>query len=356
MKFLELKLNNKNYRFHYFWLRDNCPDSISANGQKLHESNSLDLSIEPQDVDFDGKQLKITWPDGHQSQYSTEFLRQNIYDREHQDIAPYQLWDQDIQQKIKRHDYQEICVDVAAKIAWLQDIEDSGLTILKNVPTKEKAVFDVIEQFGYLRKTNYGDLFEVRAEEKPSNLAFSPLPLSVHTDNPYRDPCPSLQLLHCLVQSSEGGISAFTDGFSAAEKLKNIDPKAFKLLSEHEVEFRYKSDDALLEYRGAIIRQDSNGHIVKIRINNRSMCSLNLPFDIVPDFYRALFKFRGLLEDPSSWVKIRLEPGDLALMNNERILHGRVGHSVGYRHLQGCYADIDTLLSTLKILKKESLR
>ena len=47
-------------------------------------------------------------------------------------------------------------------------------------------------------------------------------------------------------------------------------------------------------------------------------------------------------------------PGDLFIVDNQRVLHGRktVGGS-GRRHLQGCYADKDSLLSTLRVLERE---
>ena len=51
-------------------------------------------------------------------------------------------------------------------------------------------------------------------------------------------------------------------------------------------------------------------------------------------------------------LHVLMQPGALLLLDNERVLHGRAGQSVGARHLQGCYADRDGLLNTLKILEK----
>ena len=76
-------------------------------------------------------------------------------------------------------------------------------------------MLDVIKQFGFVRETNYGPLFEVRTEVHPTNLAFTNLGLGCHLDNPYRDPVPGLQLLHCLESSTEGGESILQDGFQA---------------------------------------------------------------------------------------------------------------------------------------------
>jgi gamma-butyrobetaine dioxygenase len=59
-------------------------------------------------------------------------------------------------------------------------------------------VLTVAETFGFVRETNYGRLFDVRVVPDPSNLAFTSREILPHTDNPYRDPVPTLQLLHRL--------------------------------------------------------------------------------------------------------------------------------------------------------------
>ena len=58
-----------------------------------------------------------------------------------------------------------------------------------------------------MRETNYGRHFEVRAEVNPINLALTGLGLPAHSDNPYRDPVPSVQVLYCLESSAAGGES-----------------------------------------------------------------------------------------------------------------------------------------------------
>jgi len=251
-----------------------------------------------------------------------------------------------------RHSYADVCNDSNTLRKWLRDVATLGFGLLQNVPLVEKKIFDVVDLFGFVRDTNYGKLFEVRAEENASNLAFTPQPLSVHTDNPYRDPCPSLQLLHCLVQAEEGGLTALSDGFYAAKKLREDAPEAFELLTTHEVLFHYESETAVLDNRDKVISLNSDGSVRKIRINNRSMAPLQLPFDIVESFYQAMSAFRSILESEESQYRFLMQPGDLVLFDNERVLHGRAGESVGERHLQGCYADRDGLLSTLKVLEK----
>ncbi len=167
-----------------------------------------------------------------------EFLTAWAYDRPSAYTDCVILWNKEIGDHIQRHDYREVCAGPPALKSWLQDIERYGFSLLKNVPPVEETIFDVVGLFGVVRETNYGRLFEVRAEENASNLAYTPVPLSVHTDNPYRDPCPTLQLLHCLVQADQGGITTVADGFYAADKLRREAPEAFTLLSENDVSFQ----------------------------------------------------------------------------------------------------------------------
>ena len=74
-------------------------------------------------------------------------------------------------------------------------------------------------------------------------------------------------------------------------------------------------------------------------------------------WYEAYFELLGLLAAPDAQVVFRLEPGDVIVFDNLRVLHGRLGFSSGgERRLQGCYADRDSLLSTLAVLeRKETL-
>ena len=62
-----------------------------------------------------------------------------------------------------------------------------------------------------MRETNYGRNFEVRTEVNPSNLAYTGLGLQAHTDNPYRDPVPTIQVLYCLESSAAGGDNMVVD-------------------------------------------------------------------------------------------------------------------------------------------------
>jgi gamma-butyrobetaine dioxygenase len=72
------------------------------------------------------------------------------------------------------------------------------------------------------------------------------------------------------------------------------------------------------------------------------------------DYYAALRRFSEIIEDPAMEVSFRLQPGELFIVDNLRVLHARKAFSgSGRRWLQGCYADRDGLLSTLASIESE---
>jgi gamma-butyrobetaine dioxygenase len=74
-------------------------------------------------------------------------------------------------------------------------------------------------------------------------------------------------------------------------------------------------------------------------------------------WYDAFSLWCRMLDDPQLQVRIHLEPGDLFIVDNRRVLHGRTAYdsSGGTRHLQGCYADIDGLRSSIAVLRRRLL-
>ena len=217
------------------------------------------------------------------------------------------------------------------------------------------------KSLGYVRETNYGRLFEVRAEPTPANLAFTRLPIAPHTDNPYPDPVPTIQLLHCLhAAAGGGGDSAFTDGFHAAAVLRRQDPAAFTCLTTTPVTFAYADADAVLRATGPMIGLDPRGRIRQIRFNGRSLAPVRLPAARARSFYAAYRAFADRIAEPEAAMTARLSPGDCVIVDNTRVLHGRTGfadgggtRTTGRRHLQGCYADLDGLASAVAVLARD---
>lgn len=350
-------------RYPAVWLRDNCSCtdcSVPGSGQKLFGITNLprDLRIERADPDADGGVSVIFAPDGHKSHYTRAWLeehrpgRAQPHDDRTQDAKV--LWQAaDLADAVPEAEWQAFAHDPAERARCLEALLVKGFVLLHGVPVRDRAVLDVAGVFGFVRETNYGALFEVRVEENPANLAFSPLPITPHTDNPYRDPVPTIQLLHCLANAAEGGDSGLVDGFHAAATLRQLRPEAFDLLTRTPVTFRYLDGEAELSATNPLIGLDSIGRIKQIRFNNRSLRPVALPPDEIAAFYEAYRAFAELLYREEAQLNFRLAPGDCVIFDNTRTLHARTGFTAsGQRHLQGCYADLDSAASALHVLRR----
>ena len=326
------------------WLRDNCRcaecrDVLS--GQKL-----FDLAESPAVLEIVESlgHVTVVFEDGHRSVLDRAWLAAPAPDG-HRDESSKDLWSDT---EIVSASWLAYLDDDAERLRCLDSLLRNGFVRLRGVPTRPGTVLEVAETFGFVRETNYGRLFDVRVVNSPNNLAFTSLPIAPHTDNPYRDPVPTLQLLHCLENATAGGETTLVDGFAAAARLRAEDPAAFKVLTSTPVTFSFSDPTTFLSAFRPIIDVDPAGRIREVRINNRSMQPGR---EHGPEFYRAYRAFRSLLA--AHQVAFRLEPGDCLLFDNTRILHARTGFSAtGSRHLQGCYADIDALASSAAVLRR----
>jgi [2-(trimethylamino)ethyl]phosphonate dioxygenase len=344
-------------RFPAIWLADNRPENRhKADGQRLLDAADLpaEIVIRNAVVGPGGIEVAFSCFDAP-STFDPSWLRANALDpasraeRRHEPV----LWDRHLADKLPAERYDAVANDGAALVRWLTQVRDLGFAILHGVPIRAGQVCEVVGLFGYVRETNYGRLFDVTAAENPNNLAYTSLQLGNHTDNPYRDPVPQLQLLHCLEAAAGGGESVVVDGFAAAERLRREDPTTFEIMTRSLVPFRYFEAGAVdLRHEAPLVELDPEGRVRRIRYNSRSMAPLELDAGEVPAFYAAYRKFSRLLHDPTQTVGFRLDPGDLFIVDNRRVLHGRRGFSGGRRHLQGAYADTDALLSKLRILEQ----
>jgi gamma-butyrobetaine dioxygenase len=91
-----------------------------------------------------------------------------------------------------------------------------------------------------------------------------------------------------------------------------------------------------------------------VHYNTRSAQPFRLDPRLMEPYYDAYRSFGRLLEDARYRIQFKLEPGDLFVVDNLRVLHGRTAYApeAGERHLQGCYADRDGLRSTLAVLSR----
>ena len=354
-------------RFPAVWLRDNCPCAQCrdpGSGQKYHDITDLPPDVAVQTAREDGDGVLVTFaPDRHRSAFSRRWLAAHALgdhggddgDGDGRTEDDKELWlPPDLAGRRPEVSWRQYLADPAERIRALDAVLRLGFVLLTDVPAVPGMVLRVAASFGYVRETNYGALFDVRVEPAPGNLAFTSREILPHTDNPYRDPVPTVQLLHCLRTAADGGDTGLVDGFAAAAELRATNREAFDVLTATAVPFGYIDKETELRASQPLIQLSPRGRVRGVRFNNRSAQPVRLPYGDIAPFYAAYRRWAALLARPGRQLDLRLRPGDCLVFDNTRILHARTAFAMSAgspgRHLQGCYADLDGLASTRAVL------
>lgn len=352
-------------RFHAIWLRDNAPDAATrspGNGQRLITLGDIPADTRISAARSEAGRLHLTFqPENRTIAFELRWLAEHGYDISRRRLPGWTApeiatWDAGAGAGLPAAEFETVRRSPTALGDWLAGMRRTGFGRLVGGPVASGALFEVVALFGYVRETNYGRHFEVCTEVDPANLAYTGLGLQAHTDNPYRDPVPTLQLLYCLENSASGGDNTVIDGFRAAERLRDESPRGFALLTRYCAAFEYAGGSGVrLRARRPMIELAPDGELIGLRFNNRSTAAItDVPYEDMEDYYAAYRRLGAIIDDPSMAVGFRLAPGDCFLVDNTRVLHARTAYSgAGSRWLQGCYADKDGLLSTLSVIDQE---
>lgn len=250
MATISFDLDGVSHTIPALWLRLNDPNVHTANGQRRFEISDVVVNEQATRVKrshFDENGLFVEWGTSETSMFSTGFLRRRVQNASRQ--SDVHLWNKSIAYFLPEMDYTDIVTiepEKSRKRARLEpcDIPEGklriasfltryGFAVIRHVPVELGTVATFGNEIGVVRQTNYGTTFDVQdLGAAGTNLASTNIRIAAHTDNPYRDPFPGVQLLHCLVQADEGGATRLCDGFAAAEALRAHDPAAFQLLVE----------------------------------------------------------------------------------------------------------------------------
>lgn len=269
--------------FPAIWLRDNCLCTECRdprNRQKLFTITELPEHLDVGDIDYIDDEVVITFlPDAHRSVFSLRWLAEQASSRfdNGRNEDDKMLWSTaELDATMQPVEWSTYCNDDAVRLAVLRGIVQRGFAIIHGTPTTERTVLSVARTFGFVRETNYGDVFDVRVEVNPNNLAFTGAAISPHTDNPYRDPVPTMQLLHCLANDVTGGESGLVDGFRAAAMLREEDTDLFDVLTNTPVRFAWSDENNALHADLPMIELDALSRIRGVRFNNRSLQPLRM--------------------------------------------------------------------------------
>ena len=342
---------------HPFWLRErvNSENFLDQKTQqRLFDPTMLKNSSEISKVNISDKFLEVSFKDGAYAKLVIE----NILKEFEKDNELYFIdkisWKSDFQNnniyKFNKNFFEE-------KIMYesLLDFYKYGFVIFENVPTQDNFIVNFANSIGSIRRTNFGEFFNVKSKPNPNDLAYTSLPLAPHTDNPYRKPVPCIQLLHCIENEVDGGLSTLVDGLAVTEELKKEHPTFFQILTEIKVRFQFVDDNVVLEDWAEMIQLDENKRLKQVRFSPRLDFVPLMDKEKLELYYAARNKISEMYNSEKFRIEFKLKPGDLLMMDNYRLLHGRTEYNAneGNRFLQGCYIDYDSTEGKLKHLKRK---
>ena len=342
---------------HPLWLRERCTDAASIDPktrQRLQDPSDFDAALTLLAVSQPvAGMFRVRFSDGHEGTFdAAAILAEAALASASHDCPAPRLWDG----KLSPLPRARWCAgpEDAQLESWLESFLTLGFVILEGVPAEPGMVLKVGAQFGFVRETNFGALFNVRSTPEATDLAYTSVALDPHTDNPYRTPVPGIQLLHCLVNETSGGLSTLVDGFAVAQALRTSHRAAFNVLASTPVRFRYTDADTELTASAPPIALDVAGELAAIHFSPRLDFVPLFPPEQLEAYYRARRLFDQRLRAPDFEIRFLLGAGDLVMFDNTRLLHGRTGFdpAEGLRHLQGCYIDLDGPRSLHRVLRR----
>jgi gamma-butyrobetaine dioxygenase len=343
-------------RFHHLWLRDNSPQARHPQtNHRVEETSQISPDIRPVHCTVTAAdELQLQWDDGHESVYTADWLTRHDYSSGvRPDREALRLWDGSFAPHLPRIDHVAFSGQADQRIHWLRGFRSCGVAIMQGIPHEENIVLQIAESLGQVRTTSWGRIFDVKSMSNANAVAYTNLSLSLHTDEAYRDPAPTVQLTHFLVSEAEGGETTLVDGFKLAEDLRQQHPDKFRLLTETELHFHFRDLDIELEHEGPVIMQGPGGRILHVRYSNHSAQPFLLDPDRMEAFYDAYQTLGAMREMPAYRIQIGMNSGDMYMVDNRRVMHGRRAFRVdGNRHLQSCYIDRDELLGRLAVLER----
>ena len=361
---LELK-NNKVFfeskglkkEIHPFWLRERVNGDKfvdKSTQQRLFDPTQLQENIQIKNLSLCNDFLEVNFNDGASTKIAViDIFKEFSSINEIKQIEKIK-WDSSFSEQ-NTFEFDENLFDTKEMYKALINFYQYGFVIFKNVPTKDNFIVKFANSIGSVRRTNFGEFFNVQSKLNPNDLAYTSLNLAPHTDNPYRNPVPCIQILQCIENEVSGGLSTLVDGYTVSEKLKQKFPDYYKILTEVKIRFQFIDQTIVLEDWAEMIQLDESGNFKQVRFSPRLDFVPLIDKEKLELFYSARKKLSELYNSENYKIEFKLLPGDLLMMDNYRLLHGRTKYdaSEGNRFLQGCYIDYDSTEGRLKHLKRK---
>jgi len=208
--------------------------------------------------------------------------------------------------------------------------------IESNEPDTSKEIFlSLPELFGNIVRQNQSDeqgIFPIRVLPNFSEYANSNnRDLALHTDGSFEKIPPKVMAMHCEVAAKEGGLTQLVDGKLVYQYLAKTDPAGLATLFEPDIFTIKRANQSATR---AIFTKHNHKIYITFRSDDYAQISVHpraiKPFTLIKDF----------LADSANQIIFKLQPHQILVFDNNRILHGRKAFEVNdTRILNGLWFD-----------------
>ena len=350
--------DNQQSRYPYVWLRHQARfhrETVDDTSVKIDLIPDELTSLSIDDIRHEDNQLFINWHDSCiQTHHDLDTLKYSGCDSVSRSRRKHQpkLWDASCACDITVFDF-KLIDEPKVQLELLLTVADFGFARIRNVPIQPGTVKQLAELFGTVCVNNYGEVFDVRTSTNVNMGSNTGKQLALHTDENYRHNPPGISFFHCLAAADNGGgESTLVDGFAAAQHLKHLDAKSYQTLCHVPVQFqRLAGSQEDMRAYGRIIATDIDGDVVGIRFSDRTIPPQDLPEQYLEPVYCGIRRFWKIVNSEKFVYQYLMQPGDLHIFDNQRVLHGRTAFDpkIANRHLQQCSVNRDEFHNTLRL-------
>ncbi|WP_198021692.1 TauD/TfdA family dioxygenase [Mesorhizobium sp. WSM3224] len=344
------------------WLRlacecETCGDTASGKRWLTPADVPADARATSIEISSGGK-MDVVWQDGHVSRFAASFLAAHagrVGDPGAERFRPV-LWSSNLAGRLGCFAFDAVVEDDEALFQSLRALRDHGIAMLTGVPAEPEATLRVAGRYGPVRETSYGKVFDLISRPDARVAGETARAQIPHTDEPFRYSPPGFIFFHAIrTGAGSGGTSLMVDGFQVAERMRRDTPHLFDLLARHGVTFhREHAGDVFFSAEAHVISLDASGAVTGIRYNDRCLAPQAGSIEEIDGLIEALAELTRLICNPADQFQHQLQPGEVLVFDNQRVLHGRTAFDPtrAVRHLRSCNLDRDGVHSAFRTLAR----
>ena len=240
--------------------------------------------------------------------------------------------------------------DVACDGSVFSAFASKYLGGLQKHPLRDTAHWTIsTEQSVQISNSSFSDDKEQLAA---SNSYNTKLQLANHTDQSLYGTPGLFLLFHCAMGE---GNNSLVDGFAAALALRERRPDLYAVLSQYGANAGrrlsyYKNGIMSFNVSKPVIQTDANGDPIRIQYHEMYRTPLQVPYHDARLYYEALQTWYNMTHSDEFQLHFKLQKGQMIIMNNWRMMHGRAGLEGKQRIILGGTVTRDAYYSTARLM------